>query len=103
MNSMNVYPFNIFTTLFMLVWIAIAMSNAINPRFMWKITESWKATKEPQDSNFMIRRVAGSVFNTLVCIYTTVIVIDGLNDEIGHCDVAIVLGNNVELDGRPSE
>lgn len=37
------------------------------------------------------------------CIHSIVIVIDGLNDEIGCCDVAIVLGNKVELDGRPSE
>jgi len=65
---MNVNPLNIiniFTTLFMLVWIAIAISNVINPRFMWKITESWKATKEPQDSYFMIRRIAGAVFSII--------------------------------------
>lgn len=69
MNSMNVNPFNIFTTLFMLVWIAIAMSNAINPRFMWKVTESWKATKEPQDSYFMIRRIAGVVFSIIGIVF----------------------------------
>ncbi|KGP75927.1 hypothetical protein JT05_07800 [Desulfosporosinus sp. Tol-M] len=56
---------NIFTTLFFLVWIAIAMSNAINPRFMWKITDSWKATKEPQDSYFLIRRVGGVIFSII--------------------------------------
>lgn len=68
MNPMYVSPFNvinIFTTLFFLVWIAIAMSNAINPRFMWKITDSWKATKEPPDSYFMIRRVGGAVFSII--------------------------------------
>ncbi|TGE39403.1 hypothetical protein E4K67_05650 [Desulfosporosinus fructosivorans] len=53
----------------MLVWIAIAMSNAINPRFMWKITESWKATKEPQASYFMIRRVAGAVFSIIGIVF----------------------------------
>lgn len=60
MNPMNVSPFNIInilTILFMLVWIAIAMSNAINPRFMWRITESWKATKEPQASTRAIQNL----------------------------------------------
>lgn len=28
---------------------------------------------------------------------------DGLNDEIQHCDVAIVPGSKVELDGKPSQ
>jgi vancomycin permeability regulator SanA len=31
-----------------------------------------------------------------------VLVVDGLRDEAGRADVAIVFGNKVELDGRPS-
>ena len=31
-----------------------------------------------------------------------VIVIDGLNDRLGKADVALVLGNTVEKDGKPS-
>jgi len=56
---------NILATPFFLVWIAFALSNAINPRFMWKITDSWKATKEPLDSYFLIRRVGGAVFSII--------------------------------------
>lgn len=33
---------------------------------------------------------------------TAVIVIDGLNDRLGKADVALVLGNTVESDGKPS-
>lgn len=33
---------------------------------------------------------------------TAVLVIDGLTDNIAKCDVAIVLGSKVELDGTPS-
>ncbi|GEL77541.1 YdcF family protein [Tenuibacillus multivorans] len=36
-------------------------------------------------------------------IHTVVITIDGLNDELEKVDVAVVLGNKVELDGQPSE
>lgn len=35
-------------------------------------------------------------------IHTIIITIDGLNDELEVSDVAVVLGNKVELDGKPS-
>lgn len=38
----------------------------------------------------------------LLLAATVVLVIDGLCDEPGAADVAIVLGNKVELDGKPS-
>lgn len=34
--------------------------------------------------------------------HIAVIVIDGLNDELGYADAAVVLGNKVELNGEPS-
>ena len=36
-------------------------------------------------------------------IHTAIILIDGLNDELQPVDIAVVLGNKVELDGQPSE
>lgn len=36
-------------------------------------------------------------------IHVSVTLIDGLNDKLGRADVGIVLGNKVELDGRPSK
>jgi len=36
-------------------------------------------------------------------IHTVVIIIDGLNDEIKPTEVAVVLGNKVELTGQPSK
>ena len=44
---------------------------------------------------FLIGLIAG-------LIEAAVIVGDGLRDRPGHADVALVLGNAVELDGRPS-
>jgi len=61
-------------------------------------------------SNLMRKMILRRLLKVLIlsailwfCIHTIVIVIDGLNDELGHCDVAIVLGNKVELDGYPSK
>lgn len=36
-------------------------------------------------------------------IHTLVITVDGLNDELGVADAAVVLGNKVELNGEPSK
>ncbi|WP_423219569.1 DUF6199 family natural product biosynthesis protein [Fervidicella metallireducens] len=37
----------------------MALITAINPRFVWSITESWKATSEPPKTYFMLLRTAG--------------------------------------------
>lgn len=36
-------------------------------------------------------------------IHTTFVIIDGLNDELKPVEVAVVLGNKVEVNGQPSE
>jgi hypothetical protein len=40
--------------------------NAINPKLLWKIFESWKATKEPPKSYFLSRRIFGIVSMLIV-------------------------------------
>jgi len=40
--------------------------NAINPKFLWKIFESWKAAKEPTNSYFLSRRIFGIVSMLIV-------------------------------------
>jgi hypothetical protein len=40
--------------------------NAANPKLMWKIFDSWKATKEPTNTFFISRRVTGIVTMILV-------------------------------------
>ncbi|WP_035179355.1 YdcF family protein [Alkalihalobacterium bogoriense] len=37
------------------------------------------------------------------CIHTLAIVVDGFNDEIDKVDVAVVLGNKVDVDGTPAK
>lgn len=44
-----------------------------------------------------------SFFIAWFVIHTIIILVDGLNDEVANVDVAIVLGNKVELDGVPSD
>ena len=45
---------------------------------------------------------AGLIFLWFL-VHIVVTAIDGLNDHIGISDVAVVLGNKVELDGKPSK
>jgi vancomycin permeability regulator SanA len=45
---------------------------------------------------------AGLFFTLWFSLHTTLIIWDGLHDEIAPADVAVVLGNQVEKDGSPS-
>lgn len=52
-----------------------------------------------------LKKLGLRIFITLLSwfiIHTTIIIIDGLNDELSNVDIAVVLGNKVELDGQPS-
>ena len=40
--------------------------NAINPRIMWKVFESWRATKEPTNTYFIARRITGIIAMIIV-------------------------------------
>jgi hypothetical protein len=42
--------------------------NAINPRILWKTFESWKATKEPSNTFFLLRRISGVVSMIVVIV-----------------------------------
>ncbi len=46
----------------------IGLINAINPRFMWGKFESWKATKEPTETFFLIRRIGGVVVMIIITV-----------------------------------
>ncbi|MHB1630373.1 MAG: DUF6199 family natural product biosynthesis protein [Bacilli bacterium] len=43
--------------LFFILWFGIAILNLINPRIIWRITQSWKAYREPPQAYFTIRRI----------------------------------------------
>jgi vancomycin permeability regulator SanA len=43
------------------------------------------------------------IFVVWFAIHTIAIIADGLSDENGQCDVAVILGNKVNPDGTPSE
>ncbi|WP_409968456.1 hypothetical protein RFF05_01360 [Bengtsoniella intestinalis] len=39
-----------------------SLITAINPRWTWRTFEKWKATEEPTDAYFKVRRIVGLVF-----------------------------------------
>ena len=51
------------------LFFVIGLINLINPKFMWKLLESWKATKEPSKLYFIMRRIGGLVFVTIPLVY----------------------------------
>lgn len=63
MNPFNVI--RILEILFFIAWIGFALINAVNPYWAWKITDSWRATKEPTQSYFIFRRIGGIVFSII--------------------------------------
>lgn len=44
---------------FLVLWTAMALANVIGPRWIWRITESWRGVREPSSTYFVIRRVVG--------------------------------------------
>ena len=49
-----------------------------------------------------VARILAALFLVTVGIPCCLLVVDGLNDRLGRADVAVVLGNKIEPDGRPS-
>ncbi len=43
------------------LWTALALANAIAPRWIWRVTESWRAVREPSRTYFIIRRIVGVI------------------------------------------
>ena len=54
-------------------------------------------------TNFKVMLYVVGVLFLWFLIHIVIISIDGLNDNIGISDAAVVLGNKVELDGKPSK
>ncbi|GGA18234.1 hypothetical protein GCM10008018_72740 [Paenibacillus marchantiophytorum] len=42
--------FSIFAIIFFALWIGFALFGAIAPYTLWKMTQGWKATKEPPET-----------------------------------------------------
>lgn len=54
----NVVVFWVFR-LILGLWTALALANAIAPRWIWRVTESWRAVREPSRTYFIVRRIVG--------------------------------------------
>lgn len=51
------------------VFFLVGLINFINPRMMWKVTDSWKATREPPRLFFVIRRIGGFIAMAIPVIW----------------------------------
>ncbi|MBZ9686674.1 hypothetical protein G9F72_010085 [Clostridium estertheticum] len=56
----------IIPTIFLGFIFFYGLLNAIIPKMLWKTFESWKATKEPTNTYFMSRRIAGIITMLIV-------------------------------------
>ena len=54
-------------TIFLGIWVLLCVASIINPRYMWTLTQSWKATKEPSPAYFLFMRIM-SVIALLVML-----------------------------------
>lgn len=60
---------NIITYIILGIFFIVGLINLISPRFKWKITESWKATKEPGKAYFIGRRIIGFIIMCIPVVY----------------------------------
>ncbi|SEB45661.1 DUF6199 family natural product biosynthesis protein [Paenibacillus sp. GP183] len=58
----EVRVFSVFVMIFFALWTGTALFAAIAPYTLWKITQSWKAVKEPPKAYFVLQRVIGILF-----------------------------------------
>jgi len=55
---------NVFSTIvsvFLIVLFVGCLVNAIAPKWCWRTFESWKATKEPSKTYFLVQRISAIV------------------------------------------
>ncbi len=65
--------FIILQSAIMLMITAISVMNIINPKWFWKVFESWRATKEPSPAYFVVRRVfAAFILLIVILLFFTV-------------------------------
>ncbi|MFD0694975.1 DUF6199 family natural product biosynthesis protein [Paenibacillus sp. GCM10027628] len=55
----------IFPTIVFILWLGGSLFIAIAPYTFWKITQSWKAVKEPPKVYFVMQRIMGILFATI--------------------------------------
>jgi hypothetical protein len=60
--------FMIIILLFILFFLLISIATIINPYYIWRITESWKANREPSKEYFIFCRIGG-IIGTIFGLY----------------------------------
>lgn len=62
---------NIFSTIvsiFYIIVFLLGLVNAIAPKWCWKTFESWKATKEPSKTYFLVQRISGVIVMIIIAV-----------------------------------
>ncbi|WP_379127918.1 DUF6199 family natural product biosynthesis protein [Paenibacillus sp. sgz500958] len=48
--------------IFLGIWVLMCVATIINPRLVWKVTQSWKAIREPHPAYFWFARIMAIIF-----------------------------------------
>jgi hypothetical protein len=57
---MPIYNSAVIWVFYVIIFVTLLI-NAVNPRYLWKIFESWKAKSEPTDAYFKVRRITSII------------------------------------------
>ena len=60
--------FTIIVFIFYIIIFLIGLVNAVAPKWFWKNFESWKATKEPSRTYFLVKRITGVIAMIIIAI-----------------------------------
>ncbi|MBY9078037.1 hypothetical protein KIH86_05950 [Paenibacillus sp. HN-1] len=52
-------------TAFIVLWTFTAIFATIKPRLFWKITQGWKATREPSRAYFVLSAIGTGIFSLI--------------------------------------
>ncbi|WP_410513297.1 DUF6199 family natural product biosynthesis protein [Paenibacillus sp. BR2-3] len=59
----------IIPSVFLGIWVLLCLATIINPRYMWTLTQGWKATKEPPRAYFILMRLMGILFLLVFSVF----------------------------------
>ena len=61
---MNILTIIVF--IFYIIVFLYGLITAIAPKWFWKTFESWKATKEPSNTYFLVKRISGILIMVII-------------------------------------
>ena len=63
-DGMNI--FSTIVSIFYIITFLLGLASAIAPKWCWKTFKSWKATKEPSKTHFLVQRISGIIIMIVI-------------------------------------